>query len=308
MEGAGQDDQLDGGPGTNILIGGAGSDTATYFDQGGVTVNLSIAGAQNTIGAGTDTLIGIENLTGSGFNDTLSGDAGANVLQGLAGNDVLNGKAGADTMVGGLGNDIYVVDEAGDVVTESAGEGSDMVVAKASYGLGAGVSVEILTTIDAAATTAMNLTGNELARPSTAMPAPISSNGGGGADGMVGVRRQRCLIVDNAGDEVSESAGRGSDIVYRAGRLCADRRAVASRSCRRIDWAATNALNLTGNELANIDLRQCRRQFPQRRRRRGHDGRVRRQRSSISSTMPATRSSRRRPGQRHRLRAGRITR
>jgi Ca2+-binding RTX toxin-like protein len=42
-----------------------------------VTVSLAVAGAQNTVGAGSDTLIGIENLTGSSFNDVLTGDAGA---------------------------------------------------------------------------------------------------------------------------------------------------------------------------------------------------------------------------------------
>jgi Ca2+-binding RTX toxin-like protein len=41
-----------------------------------VTVSLAVAGAQNTVGAGSDTLTGIENLTGSSFNDVLTGDAG----------------------------------------------------------------------------------------------------------------------------------------------------------------------------------------------------------------------------------------
>ena len=59
--------------------------------------------AQDTGGAGTDTLINIENLTGSAFNDTLTGDADANVISGLAGNDTLNGGAGDDTLDGGAG-------------------------------------------------------------------------------------------------------------------------------------------------------------------------------------------------------------
>ena len=56
-----------------------------------MTVSLAFAGAQETGGAGSDTLISIENLTGSAFNDTLTGDADANVLSGLAGNDTLDG-------------------------------------------------------------------------------------------------------------------------------------------------------------------------------------------------------------------------
>jgi Ca2+-binding RTX toxin-like protein len=57
-----------------------------------VTVTLATPGvAQNTINAGTDTLTSIENLVGSDFNDTLTGDAGANKLEGGVGNDTLNG-------------------------------------------------------------------------------------------------------------------------------------------------------------------------------------------------------------------------
>lgn len=60
----------------------------------GVKVNLSLSAAQNTVGAGLDTLAGFENLTGSKFDDNLTGDAGANVLAGGLGNDVLNGGTG----------------------------------------------------------------------------------------------------------------------------------------------------------------------------------------------------------------------
>ena len=49
------------------------------------------------------------------------------MLTGLAGNDTLNGGAGADRMLGGLGHDTYVVDNVGDVVDETGGDGTDTV-------------------------------------------------------------------------------------------------------------------------------------------------------------------------------------
>ncbi|WP_427452897.1 pre-peptidase C-terminal domain-containing protein [Litorimonas sp. WD9-15] len=83
-------DVISGGAGDDTLDGGAGTDTASYFDAtSDVTVNLALAEAQDTIGAGTDTLSNFENLTGSDFNDTLTGNLGANVINGGAGDDTI---------------------------------------------------------------------------------------------------------------------------------------------------------------------------------------------------------------------------
>ena len=90
-----------------------------------MAVSLAIAGAQETGGAGTDTLVSIENLTGSAFDDKLIGNAGANVLSGLAGNDRLDGAGGADTLLGGDGDDILIGGAGGDVL--DGGEGFDLV-------------------------------------------------------------------------------------------------------------------------------------------------------------------------------------
>ena len=114
-------------PATTCLREGFGIDTVSYANAAtgaapnglGVTVNLALTTAQNTIRAGTDTLSGFENLTGSKFNDTLTASSGKNVLTGLGGNDWLDGGAGADHMFGGTGNDNYVVDNVGDVVDET---------------------------------------------------------------------------------------------------------------------------------------------------------------------------------------------
>jgi VCBS repeat-containing protein len=105
MHGGAGNDLLYSGAGNDLLDGGTGSDTASYAHAtAAVTVNLDLLGAQNTLGAGTDTLTGIENLLGSNFNDSLTGDANNNVINGGLGNDFLNGGAGDDLLIGGMGN------------------------------------------------------------------------------------------------------------------------------------------------------------------------------------------------------------
>jgi Ca2+-binding RTX toxin-like protein len=56
-------------------------------------------------GIGRDTLVDIENLTGSRWDDVLTGDHGRNILRGQAGDDRLVGYDGADRLTGGTGND-----------------------------------------------------------------------------------------------------------------------------------------------------------------------------------------------------------
>ncbi|MNX89335.1 Bifunctional hemolysin/adenylate cyclase precursor [compost metagenome] len=105
LHGDAGNDLLYSGPGNDTLDGGTGIDTASYAHAtAGVTVDLSLLAAQNTLGAGTDTLMAIENLTGSNFNDTLTGNNNNNVINGGLGNDILSGGGGDDLLIGGLGN------------------------------------------------------------------------------------------------------------------------------------------------------------------------------------------------------------
>ena len=118
-------DTLEGGLGDDIIDGGGGTDTATYANaSGGVTVSLfnNLTGNGTATGAdGDDTLFGIENVTGSAFNDTITGSAGSNVLSGGDGNDFLQARGGDDSVYGGNGND-YVGGGAGnDILDGGAG-------------------------------------------------------------------------------------------------------------------------------------------------------------------------------------------
>ncbi|MFT3954565.1 MAG: calcium-binding protein [Piscinibacter sp.] len=94
-------DWLSGLAGNDLIDGGAGTDWADYRQAGSaVNVSLAVAGAQNTGGAGTDTLISIEALVGSAFNDTLTGSTNlwAELFSGGAGNDTIDGGTITDTV------------------------------------------------------------------------------------------------------------------------------------------------------------------------------------------------------------------
>ncbi|MGC2415405.1 MAG: calcium-binding protein [Stellaceae bacterium] len=159
-----------------------------------------------------------DQLTGGASNDILNGGGGNDTLNGNAGNDTLNGGAGADSMAGGGGNDTYIVDNAGDVVTEAASAGTDTVKTNlSSYTLGA--NVENLTFIGSGSFAG---TGNALKNTITAGAGADTLhggagndtlNGGTGADTMAGGGGNDTYIVDNAGDVVTEAATAGTDIV-----------------------------------------------------------------------------------------------
>lgn len=88
---------MDGGAGNDILFGDGNNDTASYASApAGVTVDLSAFEASDDGYGGRDDLVLIENVTGSAFDDSLTGDPFANVLEGGAGNDTLTGNGGAD--------------------------------------------------------------------------------------------------------------------------------------------------------------------------------------------------------------------
>jgi Ca2+-binding RTX toxin-like protein len=115
-------DTLEGGAGNDFMDGGTGSDIASYANElAGVRVDLAITTAQNTLGSGFDTLINIEWLTGSAFNDMLFGSDIQNIINGGAGNDVIDARGGDDLLHGGLGNDTMLGGAGNDSIYDTDG-------------------------------------------------------------------------------------------------------------------------------------------------------------------------------------------
>jgi Ca2+-binding RTX toxin-like protein len=110
-------DTLIGGAGTNYLDGGAGADVlnglggtsyAYYGDATtGVTVNL-LNPSLNTGDAAGDTYDAIENVRGSNYADTITGDNAGDTLYGLNGDDTITGGTGSDHLYGGAGKDTLI--------------------------------------------------------------------------------------------------------------------------------------------------------------------------------------------------------
>ena len=114
-------DVLTGGAGRDILDGGAGTDTANYATStAGIVADLMVA-SRNTRDAYRDVYVSIENLTGSGYADTLRGNDAANTLIGSAGSDALYGRGGSDQLEGEDGNDYLDGSQGGDVLFGHSG-------------------------------------------------------------------------------------------------------------------------------------------------------------------------------------------
>jgi CSLREA domain-containing protein/uncharacterized repeat protein (TIGR01451 family) len=133
LEGGEGDDSIVAGPGNDTLLGlagndvfdgGDGTDTVTYaFATGPVMANLTSLAAN---GEGSDTFVAstVENLIGSPFGDSLTGDGLNNRLEGVDGNDSLVGLAGVDTLLGGNGNDTLDGGAGNDTLNGGAGTDS----------------------------------------------------------------------------------------------------------------------------------------------------------------------------------------
>lgn len=127
LTGGDANDVLTGGAGRDLIDGGAGFDMASYRDSAyGVEVVL---GSTDYIfsNSDSDTLVSIEGIEGSRFDDALGGTDSRNRLVGGDGNDLLVGFGGYDVLVGGAGDDRYRVGDEGDSVREDAAGGYDSV-------------------------------------------------------------------------------------------------------------------------------------------------------------------------------------
>lgn len=212
---------------------GAHALTVTFTDAGGLS---AAAGFALTVTAAASMT-----LTGTSGANVLTGKSNGDLLRGLGGDDTLDGGIGADRMEGGSGNDTIYVDNAGDLVVENVGEGTDTVMASVSYTLGSNVERLTLT-----GSGAINATGNTTNNLITGNSGSNVIDGGLGDDSMVGGAGNDTYMVGSTSDVVTEAFGAGFDrVISSVGRtLGANQEALT--------LTGTASINGTGNVLNNL--------------------------------------------------------
>ncbi|MGE5548429.1 MAG: beta strand repeat-containing protein [Solirubrobacterales bacterium] len=202
-------------------------------------------------------------------SDVFSGIYGTGATKVLTGTDQgerIQGGAGAQTMIGGKGDDTYLVDNAGDIVKELAGEGTDTVeTAIDNYTLAD--NVENLVMVAAAALALpVSATGNKL---DNMIVGNVGNNvlngkegadiliggagsdvldGGAGDDRMVGGEDDDAYIVDSVRDRVIENTDEGVDEI-RTGLTTL--RLSDYANVENLRFTGTTASVLVGNDLDN---------------------------------------------------------
>jgi serralysin len=233
--------------GDNVFDGGLGIDTVSYESRvdskadfagadaayAGVLISLDTTGIQYTRGSGKDTFINIENLIGSQYNDTLTGNSKANRL---------DGSSGADRLIGGDGNDTYIVDNADLVIeTNSATTETDIVLSSVSHVLNANVEQLTLTGNDA-----INGTGNELSNTIIGNSKANFLDGMAGSDQLKGGNGNDSYVVDTISDTVIEQPSEGIDTVL------TDISYTLPMNVENLQLLGSDNLSGTGNALANV--------------------------------------------------------
>ena len=205
------DDLLVGGSGNDTMVGGGGSDSYEVTEPGDVVSEIPNEGVDTVFSYVNDYRLtaNVETLVMAGSARVGSGNGLSNTLIGNALDNTLLGGAGDDVMIGGAGNDVYEVTDAGDDVRENANEGIDTVFSYlAGYALTANVETLVLVG------SARNGVGNALNNTLIGNGLDNILVGGGGNDVMIGGAGNDTYEVTEAGDEVRENAGEGSDTVF----------------------------------------------------------------------------------------------
>jgi trimeric autotransporter adhesin len=276
LEGGDGDDDLHGGLGIDRMTGGAGNDRYWVDSARDITIEAADAGVDVvhstvswTLSAHTEhlDLFAAAAATGTG-NDlantivyfgaasvTLKGLGGNDTLQSESGNDTLDGGTGADQMTGGGGDDTYVVDQAGDVITEHSNGGNDSVITSVQIDMPDEVENMTLSGAAALAATggaaANRLTGNAAANLLEGLAGNDILMGDDGNDQLDGGEDNDVLDGGNGNDAL---VGGNGTTCWTAGPASTSSMAaqatIRSGAAQAMNWSCSEARGTTGSMAA----------------------------------------------------------
>lgn len=231
---------------------------------GGYTIANGVVIENATGGGGHDTLTGNaaanvliggggdDSLTGGDGNDTLTGGTGADSLAGGDGDDLLDGESGSDTMTGGGGDDVYLVDRIGDSVSETTtttatddAGGADLVCSAVTFSLDTHSGVRFVEALTLTGRANINGTGNALDNLITGNAGRNVLSGGAGADSLIGGAGHDIYLAD-AFDTIIELPGQGIDTVQTTASH------VLQANIEKLTLAGSADIDGTGNSLDNV--------------------------------------------------------
>ena len=255
------DNVIEGGDGQDFLDGGGGEDTVSYrHSHSSVTVDLHPSDATDGRKghAAGDTLQNFENITGSGYDDILTGDGAsdhANVIEGLAGADTLDGGGGTDTLS-------YAHSNAGVTINLERGTGdfddSENTIKTASGGHAAGDKVKFGSFANITGSAHRDtLTGDNGANTLTGAGGNDTLNGGEGDDTLDGGPGGDTLDGNDGTDTVTFAEATGMvtiDLSGSSGRGTAgDARGDTYRNIEVYVGSAFDDTFIAGPEVDNVN-------------------------------------------------------
>ncbi|MCC6469976.1 MAG: matrixin family metalloprotease, partial [Alphaproteobacteria bacterium] len=276
LNGQGGNDTIGSGAGNDYIDGGTGADTMGGLtgDDTYVLDNASDIVLENA-GEGTDTVISglsytltadVENLTlsgtaiagiGNGDSNAIAGNGSNNTLIGNGGNDTLDGGMGNDTLIGGTGDDTYVVDSASDVVTENAGEGTDLLMSAVTVSALDGNLENVILTGGFSNTNATGNAGNNTIIGNAGNNTLAGGDGNDvldgtrGTDTLIGGMGDDTYLFNSSTDIVAlvENSGEGTDWI----RSSIDVVSVAA-NIENVELTGISSILVWGNSADNILL------------------------------------------------------
>jgi serralysin len=225
LQGGNGADFIDGGAGSDTINGGAGIDRAVYTSaQGAIFADLAAQSVNetalqtgtvlaSTAALSTDTLVSIEDITGSNFGDRIYGNSLANLIDGSGGDDVVYAEDGDDTVIGGAGGDMLFGGLGTDLLDYSSALGAIFAditafVLETSLQIGTVTATSTLLSTDYVGQFE-NITGSARGDRLYGTNGSNTLNGGGGND-IIYAEGGDDIVIGGAGDDIM-LGGSGTD-------------------------------------------------------------------------------------------------